>query len=175
MEYYAIKQITVNHVTPMLMKPEAYKYKLSKEAFANLPDCSIAYYKYEQYIERPAILTVPTFMVNETIKKVIEMYDDTVKFKSLIVLPDDFDMVPAAAITYGIPYLRRYNCVHEDSVIMPEGSIKRLVIDHKRFPNIDIFQIENIVQNKIIVSLRMAESISRRGAYGVAFERVEVK
>lgn len=175
MEYYAIKQITVNHVNPLLMKPEPYKYKLSGEDFKNLPECSIAYYEYNPQTERPAILSAPTFMVNETIKKVIEMYDDTVRFKSLIVLPHDLGMVPQASVTYGIPYLRRYDCIHEDSVIMPEGTIKKLVLDHKKFPNTDIFQIENTVQNIIIVSLRMAESISRRGAYGVVFERVEVR
>ena len=69
----------------------------------------------------------------------------------------------------------RLPCLHEDAVVLPDGTIKKLVIDHKKIPNIDIFQIKNAVHNRVLVSLRMAESISRRKAYGVMFERVEVR
>lgn len=175
MEYYLIKQCVVNPIKPLFVQPEPYKYKLSKEEFEKIPDVSLGYYEYSQETELPAIMYHPTFMVNQKIKKVIEMYDEAVCFKALTILPNDFDKVNEASITYGIPYLRKYDCIHEDSIIMPEGTIKKLVIDHKKIPNADIFQIKNIVQNKILVSLRMAESISRRNVYGVEFERVEMR
>lgn len=175
MEYYLMKQYAINPVNPLLVEPGPYKYRLSQEEFDNLPDCSLGYYEYTLETELPAILIHPTFMVSQQIKKVIEMYDETVRFKSLTILPNDFDRVDEASMTYAIPYLRRYDCLHEDSVVLPDGTIKKTVIDHKKIPNIDIFQIKNAVQNRVLVSLRMAESISRRNAYGVMFERVEVR
>lgn len=175
MEYYLMKQYAVSPVSPLLVEPEPYQYRLSREGFDSLPDCSLGYYQYSLETELPAVLTHPTFMVSQDIKKVIGMYDETVPFKALTILPNDFDKVNEASMTYAIPYLRRYDCLHEDAVVLPDGTIKKLVIDHKKIPNIDIFQIKNAVHNRVLVSLRMAESISRRKAYGVMFERVEVR
>ena len=174
MEYYLVKQNAVNPVRPLLKEPEPYRYKLSKEDFEHLPDYATGYYRYSKDVELPAVLLQPTFMVSPEVKKVIEMYDEMVQFKAVTILPNDFDKAKEASITYGIPWLRRYDCLHEESIVLPEGTIKRLVIDHKKIPNVDIFQIKNTVQNKILVSLRMAESISRRNIYGITFERAEV-
>lgn len=175
MEYYLMNQMEVNPVKYVLLKPEMYAYLLTKENFEKIPELSIGYYEYGVDVTLPDVMVRPTFMVNETIKNVIEMYDETVTFKTLTFLPNAMDEMKEKSKSYAIPNVRRFDCLHEESVIMPEGTIKKLIIDRKKIPNADIFQIKNTIQNKVVVSLRMAESISRRNVYGVEFQKVQVK
>lgn len=175
MEYYLMNQMEVNPPKYVLLKKEMYSYLLTKENFEKMPDISVGYYEYGVDATLPDVMVRPTFMVNETIKNVIEMYDETVTFKTLTFLPNAMDEMKDKSKSYAIPKLRRYDCLHEESVVMPEGTIKKLIIDRTKIPNADIFQIKNTIQNKVIVSLRMAESISRRNVYGVEFQKVQVK
>lgn len=175
MEYYLMKQMEVNPIKYVLLKKEQYEYLLTKENFEKMPDISIGYYEYAKDVELPDMMVRPTFMVNETIKNVIAMYDETVTFKTLTFLPNAMDEMKEKSKSYAIPNLRRFDCLHEESVVLPEGTIKSLIIDSKKIPNADIFQIKNTVQNKVLVSLRLAESISRRNVYGIEFQKVQVK
>ena len=52
-----------------------------------------------------------------------------------------------------------------------------LIIDKSKMRNLDIFRIakDGVSENLVVVSLALAESISRRNAYGVIFERIEVR
>lgn len=174
-EYYIIKQSAVNPVKPVLIQPDAYTYRLTNETFLQFPESSSGYYEYTGESDLPGILTSPTFMVESTIKKVIEMYDETIIWKTLMILPDKMEQMNLASECYWIPKLKSFDCLDETSVVMPEGTIKRLVIREDKIGNADIFQIKNTVSNVIIVSLRLAESISRRNVYGVCFERVQVR
>ncbi len=170
-----MKQLAVNPVKPVLMNPEAYPYQLTQKNYDNMPQNGVGYYAYDLSVELPAIMVNPTFMVNEKVKRVIELYDESVSFKTLTLIPNVEEEVVQASISYAIPKLKQYDCLHEESIVMPEGTIKKLIIDRKKIPNVDIFQIKNTIQNKILVSLRMAESISRRNVFGVEFERVQLR
>lgn len=174
MEYYLIKQIAVSPVSPVLIEPEAYSYQLTEQAFLKYPESSTGYYEYREDAELPGVLTNPTFMVNESIRRVISMYDGQIEWKSLAVLPNQMAEMDRASETYWIPNLRKYDCLDAAAVVLPEGTIQKLVINHALVPNADIFQIRGTKENKIVVSLALAESISRRNICGVGFERVEV-
>ena len=53
MEYYLMKQYAVSPVSPLLVEPEPYQYRLSREGFDSLPDCSLGYYQYSPETELP--------------------------------------------------------------------------------------------------------------------------
>lgn len=175
MEYFLLKQFSENPVQPVLPDPGAYPYRMTHKNFEGMPAGSVAYFRYDEEEQMPGILLQPTFMVNDTIKGVMLMYDDTIRFKTLAVLPDVIDRMTEASVCYNIPDMKCYECLHEDSVVMPDGTVKKLVVDHRKIPNADFFSIKDVIHNRVLVSLRMAESIGRRNVYGIEFERVEVR
>lgn len=173
-DYFLMRQEAVNPVKPVLLKAEEYAYRLTAENFEKMPRSSAGYYDFNEYSEFPGIMVHPTYMVNMRIKKVIEMYDETIKWKSVTIMPNDGSKMKEASEVYWIPKLREFDCFDKETVIMPDGTIKRLVIRRDKVQNSDIFQISRARENKVVVSLRMAESICRRNIYGVRFERIEV-
>lgn len=175
MEYYLMKQIAVSPVKPVLIDPEAYAYQLTEQAFMNYPDSSTGYYEYGEDAELPGVLTNPTYMVNTAIHRVVTMYDAQIEWKTFAVLPNQMSEMNRASETYWIPNLKRYDCLDDSAVVLPEGTIRKLVVNLEGIPNTDIFQIRGTRENMVAVSLALAESISRRGIYGVGFERIEVK
>ena len=175
MEYFLLRQLAENPVRPVLPEPGNYPYRLTHQNFEGMPTGSVAYFRYGDEEQMPGILLQPTFMVNDTIRSVMELYDGTIRFKTLALLPDVIDRMTDSSVNYSIPDIKCYECLHEDCVVMPDGTVKRLVVDHRKIPNADVFSIKETTHNRVLVSLRMAESISRRNVYGVEFERVEVR
>lgn len=174
MEYYLIKQYAAAPVVPVLLEREKYRYLLDKENYDSMPANSIGYYEYGTGAEFPGVMKHPTFMVNKTIRDVFAMYDDSICFKSIVLLPNAIDKSAEASEKYYIPNLKRHECMDESAEVLPDGTIKVLVLNHKKMVNDDVFQVGGIIHNKIVVSLRLAESISRRGVYGIEFERVTI-
>ena len=174
MEYYLIKQYAATPVEPVLLEQEKYKYLLNKENFDGMPINSIGYYEYRAEAEFPGVMKYPTFMVNKVIRDVFAMYDESVCFKSIVLLPNVINKSNEASEKYYIPNLKRYECMDESSEALPDGTVKRLVLNHKKMANDDVFQVGGIIHNRIVVSLRLAESISRRSVYGIEFERVTI-
>lgn len=175
MEYYLMEQLAENPVNPVIVDSVTYPYQLNEYNFQNIPQNHASYYESSAYTEFPGVLLWPTFMVSSAVKKVVQMYDETLQWKTFMILPNEMSKMEQETAEYWIPNPRRYDCLHEDSVIMPEGTIKKMILDSRKIPNVDIFQIKNIAKNKIVVSLRLAESISRRNIYGICFKPVEIK
>lgn len=172
MEYYLMEQYAVTPVAPVLLEHEKYKYLLDRKNYESMPAVSIGYYEYGAGAEFPGVMRQPTFMVNRTVRDVFAMYDDSIRFKSIVLLPNVIEKSDEASEKYYIPDLKRYGCLDESADVLQDGTVKRMVLNHKKMANDDVFQIDGLIRNKVVVSLRLAESISRRSVYGIAFERV---
>ena len=109
------------------------------------------------------------------IRKVMKMYDERISFKALQVYPDKKEDISVASKTYWIYDCVMEDCLHQDTVIYPNGALKEVILDQHKLKGRDIFRIKGIIENKTIISLAVAESIMRRNPYGVGLERVQVK
>ena len=58
--------------------------------------------------------------------------------------------------------------------IYPNGTLKELILERKFINDEDVFKVKGTLENFIIVSLPVVESILRRKMYGVAFREVRV-
>ena len=114
-------------------------------------------------------------MISDMIRKVMKMYDERISFKALQVYPDKKEDISVASKTYWIYDCVMEDCLHQDTVIYPNGALKEVILDQHKIKGRDIFRIKGIIENKTIISLAVAESIMRRNPYGVGLERVQVK
>ena len=89
--------------------------------------------------------------------------------------PDKKEDISVASKTYWIYDCVMEDCLHQDTVIYPNGALKEVILDQHKIKGRDIFRIKGIIENKTIISLAVAESIMRRNPYGVGLERVQVK
>ncbi len=175
MEYFLLKSNVKVPPQPIRLDEKIYQYRLSKEVYDKLPNSEICYFRFEEDIEIPELIVTPTFMVGETLKNLIGLYDESVSWKSLYFMPDEEEKVMEGTIRYWIPNLPKVRCLHEETEVQPNGAVTNLILDKRFLRNVDIFQIEETQENMVLVSLALAESISRRHMYGVRLERVEVK
>ena len=136
-----------------------------------LEDYSIGYYE-RKGIETTDLLTAPLFMVSEEIKELMRLYDESILFKGIQLFSKDSEYVPA--LYYAVcPF--RADCLHKDVRINPNGTVNEVVLDKTRIPKRDIFQIDGLVQQKIVVSLRVAVSLLRRSLYGIGLKEIQVR
>lgn len=174
MELYKMKTNANSPVNPVYLESEKYAYSLTKENFMKMPESSAGYYEYKNTVVIPDVMMAPTYMVSNLIKDTISIYDSSIVFKNIILLPNNEDDLNKGVQMFNIPNLPRINCLSEESVILPNGAVKEVLLDEAKIQNKDIFMIDNVVENIVIVSLRLMESILRRNVFGVKFERVKI-
>lgn len=175
MEYFMLKSSAKTPLKPINIDTKRYQYRLTKENFNRIPRSEVYYFQNTDDIEIPELMVHPTFMVGETLKDIISLYDDTIIWKSLYLVPNEEEKMIGGTKHYQIPRLKRYKCLHPETEKQPNGAITKLILDKQRIRNMDIFQVQEAQENFVLVSLALAESISRRNLYGVRLERVEVR
>lgn len=177
MEYFILKQSSkLVHPIQILELDEAkYGVSMTHQQFRELDSLGIGYFYYKTECEFPDILCSPTMMVSDMIHKVLEMYDSSISFKAVQLFPDKPEDVKKVSKTYWIYDCVMEHCLHKDAQIMPNGEIKQVILDRKRMKNRDIFRVAGMLDNKLVISLPVAESILRRCPYGVEFEKVIVR
>lgn len=153
---------------------------IDKEYFNNftskkielLDDIKVAYFSGEEKEEIVDVLIDPVFMVSDNIKRLVNSYDENIEYKGLQIYSKDENVKEYPL--YWIPLLQEIDCLHYTSKFYPNGLIEDLVLDIDKIYNKHIFKIANIVEERIIISLKLSESILRRIPYGVNFTKVEV-
>ena len=175
MEYFVMKSSVNSPFTTNGKETMLYPHRLSEENYQSMPAGKVYYYQDREDIEIPELLIQPTFMVGDSLRQIISVYDDAVDWKALYMMPNEEEKVVNKTKRYSIPNLTKWKCLHKEAEVAPNGAVTKLVLDKSKMRNMPIFQVEETMENYVIVSLELAESISRRHLYGVRVERVEVK
>lgn len=175
MEYFVIKSHAVMVPQPAQISNRDYPYQMTEENFQKIDDAKVDYYHLNQDTEVSEVLLQPTFMCGDELKHIMEVYDSTIKWKSVYLIPSLKEQLVDGTLHYWIPSMTRQKCLHQDCVTLPNGALEKLVLNQRLVRNMDVFQVADTLENYVIVSLPLAESISRRHMYGVALERVEVR
>lgn len=149
-----------------------YYDNLKEQKLNLLDDLKVVYYSGEEKEECCDVIIDPVFMISDKIKRLLNLYDENIEYKGMQIysLDENVKQYPL----YWIPLLEEIDCLNQNSKILPNGLIENLVLDFDKINNKHIFKISNIVEERIIISLTLAESILRRIPYGVSFFKVEV-
>ncbi len=175
MEYFRLIQNTKNPIKILGLDNDFCRGGITNDKFKQIDSTSIAYIEYQKEQEIPDVFTVPVVLVSSKLKKVLHMYQDNLEWKAIQVFPKNEDMISQASPLYWIGNFKIQNCVHRDSEFYPNGNIKKLILDKTKIKSQDIFYVGEILENYIIVSLPVAESILRRNLYGAGIERIMIK
>lgn len=176
-EYFLLRTDATASFKPTEIDRKLYQNIMNKENFEKIPKDAICYYKYSDEVEMPDVMLTPTFMVGRSIYNIIKLYDDSISWKSLQVFPDLREFTREMTKSYWIPFVPECKCLHKETVILPNGTVEKVILERRNMRNVDIFRVtgEGIRENLIVVSLALAESINRRNVYGVSIERIEVR
>lgn len=176
MEYYRlILSDSVKGSIPLTaLDPASYKVNLSKKEFEQLPEGIVTFYKYHSGIEMTDILMSPTMLVSPQLKKVLQMYNKEIEAKSVKVFPvqKEINLSPE----YWVLHIPELDCLNREAVkINPNGTVQELILNRNDIGEADVFKVKGTLENFVIVSLAVVESILRRKMYGVGFREVKVK
>jgi hypothetical protein len=153
-----------------------YKSNLSKKDFEKIPNMMVAYFSDKEDLEFPDIINRPTMLISNDLKKLFKLYDEEIEFKGVQLYSDNLmEEKNITACLYWTFMPAECECFHKDSEKYPTGTIKRLILDKEKLIHKDIIKIEGLLENKIIVSLPVAESILRRNMYGIGLEEIEIR
>lgn len=180
MEYFLLTQSSaiVNPMRLLDMEASVFTPQMTHDDFAKLKKLSIAYIQYSADQEIPDIYKYPTYMVSDPIKKVLAMYDDAISFKGIQVFPvelKDVKKIKERAKTYWVYDCVHVDCLSQDTVFLPNGEVEEVILDRKKIKPLDIFRPKGLMENRLVVSLPVAESLLRRNTYGVGIQEILVK
>lgn len=174
MSYFWLKQ-SKRVRYPLLMQGidlNYYKLNPTKEEFDKIPELLVTYYDYHKQLEILDILDKPTMFISPRLRTVLEMYDENITYKGVQMFPTDEKVTERPL--YWTFFPKVVDCVHESCEKNPNGSIKEMILDRRKVGKYDIMRVDGLLENRIIVSLPLAESIMRRLFYGVELEKVRM-
>lgn len=153
--------------------PAQYKNVVAKSDFDKLSDHIVAYFRGESVPEISGVLSKPSFLICDDLKLLLQVYDPQFQTKAIQLFAGE--MESKENYLYWLPYIKPANCLHSDTEKHPNGMLKRLVLDSGLLPNSPIFRVDGLLEDIVIISLPLAESILRRCFYGIQLDPVEVK
>lgn len=175
MDYYMLKlsETVKNPIKPYSFdKSESLKgYKLEK--FKDLPDLTVAHFDYNDWLEVTDILEEPTLMISDKVKSVIENYNSNMTFKGIQLYSENRENIMDSL--FWITDFEVVDCMHNSTEIFPNKWLKKLVLDQEKIEDKHIFKVAGLLETRIMISLRLCESILRRKPMGISFEKVEVR
>ena len=142
---------------------------LTREEISAMSMSTNLYVKKSGRIEYPDYIEHPVMLLSEKLKKIMSKYQKDAIFKTVILIDKDlkrqkiYYLISAPCI----------DCAAEETTYDARGNVKELVIDQEKVGHARIFFAEKNGQ-RLLVRLDVAESILRRDANGVWFERVRV-
>lgn len=174
MEYFELCQSpkVENAIEIMGLDKEKYCYAMSPKDFEALDKLKVAYFSGREFEEICDVVLRPTFLISDSMKKIMELYERESRFKGVQIFPtvEASKQYPF----YWVPNFPETDCLHPKSVILDNGMVKELILDRRKIGSRQIFRLPGLVEYKVIVSMPVAESILRRRMYGVELRKVEV-
>lgn len=142
-----------------------------KEDADDIDPSAILYLAAESGETAPDYIQFPVHMVSDTVKKVLDMYEDDMVFRTIVITSKESEMLKV----YHHLLLERLDMFSEQTEFYPNGSIKRLVLDAKKIGEHKVFMLNDKRFTNPYVSLEVVESLLRRGVVGIIWKEVEVE
>ena len=161
MDYFIVKQDPdLKHVAKITNWDKVLSSVPIQTKVANVEDQ--IFKEYPDFYDQPGLLIAKRF------KKILSLYQEDIKFQTVVL----FDKKDKQQTSYDLIRVPVVDCMSGESKTQYD-EITELVLDLDKIGNYCIFEMANS-KNQLIVRLDVAESLLRRGAYGVVFEKVKL-
>lgn len=118
----------------------------------------------------PDFIKSPVYMVSEMMQEVIDMYEDELIWKKIVMIHKEEERQMA----YFHLLLKEMEVLHRQTEYYPNGMEKRMVLDGDKITHHKIFLLADSKVKLPVVSLEVVESLLRRHVMGVTFKEIEV-
>jgi len=125
------------------------------------------YVEDRMYNEYPDFLSEPIPLIAKELMQVITLYQKDIRMNPVVLIEKKIRL---QTVYYSLD-VPEIHCASVNSELDHIGRIKELVIDTNAVGGKRIFRVIGY-KDRIIVRLDVAESILRRGAYGIIFEKL---
>lgn len=117
----------------------------------------------------PDIITTEKInLVSDKLKQILEKYDKNIFFRPLVFQ----DIKNKKQSVYWVAVFEDIDCLSEETEFHKDGKLKRLVVDKEKVEGYRIFTVKGMLENYIIISLDLAESLLRRDFLGLKIKRI---
>ena len=157
---------------PKLIIPEGFlENKESKEQSVSpmLAETVVVYVKPDRYTEYPGYIERPIKLVSKKIRQILLKYQKDIVLKPAVLVDKEngrhegYYLIDAPII----------ECAARTSKRDAYGNITEFHLDAEKTAHMRIF-MDKEYKGRLIVRLDVAESILRRKAYGIRYEKVNV-
>lgn len=172
MEYYELiaDPLISNPIQIQHIDVATYKDKATWAEFKMAPKMTVGYFDNAPQVEIYDLLARPTFLVSDSLKRLFALYNPYMQFKGIRVYANDLE--DDEAPLYWWPFIPSIECLSDQTTKYPTGMLEHLVLDSSTLHNESIFRIAGILENKIVISLALAESMIRRKMTGFTLEPI---
>lgn len=117
------------------------------------------------------IVSYPYFMLTKEFYTLVQVYDNTIRFKYAVL----YDRDNRRHLTYGMPYLEVVDCLADGSELNRDGSeLWRAVLRKSAVQGRTLFQIGGVKNRYVVASMELVESAFRREVMGIRVRDVEL-
>lgn len=119
----------------------------------------------------PGFIKSPVYMVSDMVKQVLDMYEDDMIFKKIILIHKSEER----QLAYFHLLLKQIDALHADTTFYPNGMAERLILSEEKIKQHNVFLMADYNIKLPVVSLEIVESLLRRHVIGIAFQEMEVR
>lgn len=174
MEYFElIQDKKVEHPIQLVnLNATAYPYQMKETEFDALEELKVAYYSGNEAEEICGMLTEPTLLLADQIKRLFHLYENSIRFKAVQLFPKD--AVQGTSLLYWVPCFQEIDSLHPSTKKYANGMIEELVLAGDKLEGQTIFRVSGLQEYKVCISLPVAESLLRRRIYGVGLQKIKL-
>ena len=118
--------------------------------------------------EYPSYIETPVMLIGEKFKKIMSKYQPGIAFKMALLLEREREHQEV----YYAMTVPRVDCLIDNVPRDPHGFVKELILDEAKIGNHRIFRVKGY-KEQLVVRLDVAESLLRRGASGISFNKIK--
>lgn len=171
MDYFRMCQDERIFYKPQLLLPDNIHLKdAAKEQTDHIAAAEVIYVKENCYNEYAGYIDNPLKLVSKNIKKILSKYQKDISFKPVVLIEKESNRQE----NYYLMAAPEIECVLEISGGEPPSDRKEFILDEGKVKHLRVFSAKDC-NGQLFVRLDVAESILRRKAYGIMFEKVKIK
>lgn len=118
----------------------------------------------------PDFIKSPVYMVSEMAGKVIDMYEDDLTWKKIVMIRKEEE----SQLVYYHLLLKEIEALDKTTEYYPNGMEKRMVLSRDKIGDHKAFLLADSKIKLPVISLEVVESLLRRHVTGVTFREIEV-
>lgn len=142
-----------------------------KEDAQDIDESTMMYLTKDSGEAAPDFIQSPVSLVSDKVKKVLDLYEDDMVFKTVTVADKERETIRV----YHHLLLERLEVLSDRTEFYSNGSVRRLVLDPKKIGEHKVFLLNDKRFPNPFISLEVVESLLRRNVMGIVFKETEVE